>query len=254
MAWAIRQQVVKARSSRHVLLLLANCANEDGCNAFPSVARLAEESGLSERGVQAALRDLLDAGVIRLGNRKAAQLKIKRWDRCPTVYDIVMDGDVRGEAIAPRPESRGEDAAPRRAPRGEERSPRSESRGEENVSRGVQKSDSRGAATAPDPSIEPSENPSNARARESHVPSSAGIEGALKALRPRVGEGTWASWIRPLRVVSLDPPIVEAPSRFHANHVRQHFAEGLEELLGRKIDIVVAAKAHGVRVTGGEAE
>lgn len=59
----------------------------------------------------------------------------------------------------------------------------------------------------------------------------------LQSMRRELGEGAWASWIEPLRVVSLDPPIIEAPTRFHAEHIRQHFAERLELRLGRKITI-----------------
>ena len=47
-----------------VLLKLADCANDAGANAFPSVATMARECGLSERSVQNALRRLTSSGRI----------------------------------------------------------------------------------------------------------------------------------------------------------------------------------------------
>lgn len=247
MAWAIRQQVVTSRSARHVLLLLANCANEDGQNAFPSVARMARESGLSERGVQIALRDLEKAGVIREGNQQAATIHIRRQDKRPTVYDIVMiETPGRGEEASPRGPERGEEASPRAAT------------GRNPCGDGVKISTERGEVAAPDPSLEPSENPSIAGARESLavVDGSQPFAKASAALRAEIGEASWTSWIAPLRVVALEPPILEAPSRFVADHVRQHFGERLERLLGKgRIAYRIRVKqAHGVRGKGEAAE
>lgn len=50
-------------TQRHILLLLANKASEAG-EAWPSVKRLAEESGFTRRGVQLALKGLQDGGAI----------------------------------------------------------------------------------------------------------------------------------------------------------------------------------------------
>lgn len=240
MAWAIRQQVVKSRSARHVLLLLANCANEDGQHAFPSVARMARESGLSERAVQSALRELEAIGVIRKGEQRAASLHIKRQDKRPIVYDIVMiEAPARGENAAPREPERGEEAAPRDAA------------GCKSRPSGVKKSTERGEVSAPDPSLEPSENPSIAGVRES-CGGVVALPEAMRALSREIGVSTSASWIEPLLVVSLDPPILAAPTKFFAEHVRQHYAERLEELLGRgKIEIRVS-QAHGVRGASGQ--
>lgn len=74
----------------------------------------------------------------------------------------------------------------------------------------------------------------------------------LDGLRTGVGDATWASWIKPLVVVSLDPPIIGAPSRFHAKQVRDRFLLGIEELLGMgKIEIRVS-QAHAVRGDSGQ--
>jgi pyocin large subunit-like protein len=108
MTWALEQRVVTDSSARHVLLCLANYADKHGRGAFPSVASLADDTGLSERTVQAKLRLLEDLGVIVEGNRAIAAAYITRRDRVPTCYDIVME---RGEAAAPRQNERGETTA-----------------------------------------------------------------------------------------------------------------------------------------------
>lgn len=88
MAWALRQQIVKDPSARHVLLCLASYASEGGKAAFPSVSTLSSETGLSERTVQRKLDELVKIGVIVRGNQKIAEAYIGRADRRPICYDI----------------------------------------------------------------------------------------------------------------------------------------------------------------------
>lgn len=49
-------------SDRLVLLAIADCASEDGSNAYPSMAELVRKTGLSERAVQYAIRELVSLG------------------------------------------------------------------------------------------------------------------------------------------------------------------------------------------------
>lgn len=133
-AWALSQQIVRQPAARHVLLCLANYAGEDGRNAFPSVARLVAETGLSERAVRSNLRELEDMGVLKRGNQAIAAAYIDRADRRPVVYDIVME---RGAGDAAR-----------------------EGTGCTEEANGVQQKQERGAAAAPDPSYKPSIEPS----------------------------------------------------------------------------------------------
>ncbi|WP_256568036.1 MULTISPECIES: helix-turn-helix domain-containing protein [Pseudomonas] len=139
MTWALEQRVVTDSSARHVLLCLANYADKHGRGAFPSVASLADDTGLSERTVQAKLRLLEDLGVIVEGNRAIAAAYITRRDRVPTCYDIVME--------------RGEPAAPRQNERGETTAPRADATGCNLQQNGVQITTERGAAAAPNPSL-----------------------------------------------------------------------------------------------------
>lgn len=50
------------KNERLVLLAIADCASEDGSNAYPSIAELMRKTGLSERGVQGAIGNLVRLG------------------------------------------------------------------------------------------------------------------------------------------------------------------------------------------------
>lgn len=137
MVWAMKQDIVTAPTPRHVLLCLANYAGEDGVGAFPSIARLARDTGLSERAVQQNLAKLAEAGVIVAGNQALAAARIDRTDRRPNVWNIDMDATGRQGT------QRGEPAAPRRV------------NGVNLVQNGVNLATERGEPAAPDPSINP---------------------------------------------------------------------------------------------------
>jgi len=129
MSWALsRRDLGKDSSARHVLLCLANYAAADGRGAFPSAKTLTEDTGLSERTVRLKL-DLLEAqGLIVRGNQALAAVYIDRHDRRPVVYDLMLK---RGAADAPREEGTGCSQQ----------------------QNGVQPTTERGAATAPNPSL-----------------------------------------------------------------------------------------------------
>lgn len=91
MSWAIKQQIATDASSRHVLLLLSNYADAEGEDAFPSVKRLCQDTGLSERTVRDRLGKLSSLGLIEAGNQKIAEAKGFRPDRTPTVYKLRFD-------------------------------------------------------------------------------------------------------------------------------------------------------------------
>lgn len=50
------------RNDRLVLLAIADCASDDGANAYPSMATLVRKTGLSERGVQGCIANLVRLG------------------------------------------------------------------------------------------------------------------------------------------------------------------------------------------------
>jgi hypothetical protein len=66
MTWVWEQSRSK-KTERLVLLAIADCASEDGANAYPSMAELRRKTGLSERGVQSAIGNLVKLGELFVG-------------------------------------------------------------------------------------------------------------------------------------------------------------------------------------------
>ncbi|EJM70416.1 hypothetical protein PMI29_01577 [Pseudomonas sp. GM49] len=135
MSWALSlpTESLKDSSARHVLLCLANYAGSNGAGAFPSASTLAQDTGLSERTVRYKLDDLEKSGLIQKGNQAIAAVHIERHDRRPVVYDLQLS---RGANPAPRTKRGADDAT-----------------GCSSQQNGVQPTTERGAATAPNTSI-----------------------------------------------------------------------------------------------------
>ena len=135
MSWALSLpvQTLKDSSARHVLLCLANYAGSNGTGAFPSASTLAQDTGLSERTVRYKLDDLEQSGLIKKGNQAIAAVHIDRHDRRPVVYDLQLS---RGANPAPRTKRGADDAT-----------------GCNSQQNGVQPGTERGAATAPNTSL-----------------------------------------------------------------------------------------------------
>lgn len=138
MTWALEQRLVTEPTTRHVLLCLANYADKNGRGAFPSVASLTQDTGLSERTVRTHLRILESLGVIREGNRAVAYAWADRKDRVPMCYDIVMSSLKPALEVAEE--------------RGEADAPRENGTGGSSQQNGGQMTTERGAAAAPNPS------------------------------------------------------------------------------------------------------
>ncbi|MGA5116869.1 helix-turn-helix domain-containing protein [Streptomyces pseudogriseolus] len=134
MTWAMQDAPVEDAGPAHVLLVLADHANDDGTGAFPSVDTIAWKTRMGERTVQRHLRTLEKQGLIRKGNQKLAELYIEREDRRPTVYDLDL-------ARCRPPRERGANLTPRSSAPSKN---------------GVPDSTERGANLAPEPSFEPS--------------------------------------------------------------------------------------------------
>jgi len=81
-----------------ILLKLADCADDDGTNAFPSVGRVAEECGIHPRTVQKILRHLKATGLISI------QAEHDGSRHFPTTYQI---HPARGDTLPPRTYMRG---------------------------------------------------------------------------------------------------------------------------------------------------
>ncbi|MGW4395144.1 helix-turn-helix domain-containing protein [Amycolatopsis nivea] len=73
-----------------VLIGLANHADPDGRNAFPSLTTLAGYTRLSERSVRYALRGLEKLGLIVPADPRIVAAHVQRADRRPNGYDLRM--------------------------------------------------------------------------------------------------------------------------------------------------------------------
>ena len=165
-----------------VLVGLANNAKSDGTLACPSVRTLMRYTRLSERTVRTALDRLEEEGVIVRCDPAIVAAIIKRKDRRTTGYDLVMDrirNDLTGQEfddisrqypwLRPWIEQRHDRVDHRNKPvdnrsvRGATVAPRTE-RGATHARNGVQPTQPRGAAAAPEPYLEPYLEPSNAAA------------------------------------------------------------------------------------------
>jgi DNA-binding MarR family transcriptional regulator len=95
-----------------VLVNLAERADALGYGAWPAVTTLANTLECSTRTVQRALRELVEAGLIRVGDQSAVEHL--RHDRRPTVYDVLtpalryIESGPRGDIRVTPPESRGD--------------------------------------------------------------------------------------------------------------------------------------------------
>lgn len=94
MDWATEDAPVANVYERLILVLLADRANLDGTDAYPSVRRLARAAMCSERTVQTYLRSMVERGLIARGNQDAARHIDKRYR--PTVYDVLMPYSAYG--------------------------------------------------------------------------------------------------------------------------------------------------------------
>ncbi len=80
-------------TAKLVLLKLADCADDDGRNAYPSVARIARECGIGERSVQRILGRLIDDGYLSVTREASAIL------HRPTTYRVLPGAKMTPGAI-----------------------------------------------------------------------------------------------------------------------------------------------------------
>lgn len=128
MAWALKQQQVVDHSARHVLLCLANYADSGGGSAFPSVQTICRDTGLSERTVRYKLDELERVGAITRDDQAIVAFTVKRADQRPVNYRINVDSGVQKLHL-------------------------DRERGANGAGNGVQSTTERGAAIAPEPSV-----------------------------------------------------------------------------------------------------
>lgn len=84
-----------------VLLLLADRADELGYGAYPHVAKIAETLECSDRTVQRAIRELVNAELLRVGDQRYVEHLDPRYR--PTVYDVLTAALVYTESRGDNP-------------------------------------------------------------------------------------------------------------------------------------------------------
>jgi hypothetical protein len=200
--WVLKYSPVKDPHELLVLIVLSDCAHDDGGGAFPAVDTIAERARISRRKVQYVLRDLEAAGHIeREGVTK----------RGTTIWRVLT---ARGDnfhsanwapAAIPRPGDA--QPAPVHAP----------------VHSG-----------APEPSTETSEEPSipredgssNAGFRGAHVTAeqTAAWQAICGRLQGQLDEFKFDTWIAPLELIELrDRRVVVGAPAYADTSVRQRY-------------------------------
>jgi hypothetical protein len=84
--WALKDAPAKDVEERAVLTIMAEAADEDGCNSYLSQATIAKRSLLADRTVRRRLEAMEDRGLIARGDQEA----VARFpaDRRPVVWNI----------------------------------------------------------------------------------------------------------------------------------------------------------------------
>lgn len=95
-----------------VALKLADCANDRGANAYPSLATIAEACGLSRRGTQLVIDRLLE--------KRCLEVQADHTNRRSTIYRLRLDAVPGGERRAPLD---GDERTASQRHRGERRAP-----------------------------------------------------------------------------------------------------------------------------------
>ena len=204
MSWALAlpKQTLGNPSARHVLLCLANYAGSDGRGAFPSAKTLAEDTGLGERTVRLKLDELEKSDFIVRGNQAIAAAYIDRCDRRPVVYDLQIK---RGANPAPRKE-RGA---------GESRA------GCSSQQNGVQEKAERGAAAAPNPSL--NHQSTEEQQRELSVVITEQDRQVFAAVDDRQRFAMFAQWLPPVKPLADQMVIAGIPGDLLTDEVLAGF-------------------------------
>lgn len=101
--WVLNDAVCESATEKLVLIALANHARPDGTAAFPAVATISRYTTLSERAIRNTLRVLEARGLIERCDDSIVAAYIKRPDKRPFGYNLLMDGGH----VAPLVDERG---------------------------------------------------------------------------------------------------------------------------------------------------
>lgn len=214
--------------------------NEGWC--YPRQGEIGRELGIGRPAVNRAVAKLAELGYLEVHPQRR-----KDGGRAANLYRVVLDPPVEISAPAER------QTTPHVPPAIQGVRASSDTYPCASSDTGHDSATSTGDVSPGESSItshfNESEIPEDARAcSDTSVPRAFDpAHSALARLKAEIGNAAFQSWFKRVRI---DPPdtesgavIVRTPTRFIANYIRQHHGERLQELLGRRIEIV----AHGVR-------
>ena len=78
-------------SEKMVLLVIADHADDEGRNAWPSVSTIARKASVSERQAQRLIKQLTKVGLVEV-ETQAGGVREMRDDRRPNRYSVLLDG------------------------------------------------------------------------------------------------------------------------------------------------------------------
>jgi hypothetical protein len=100
MVWATRKGKDYELESvtRFVMLILANYADKEGNDIYPSLGTLESDTGLSERTIRRHIKTLIGVGLLEYGDQSVVARHPKiRPDQRPKCYRFIFDRDTRGD-------------------------------------------------------------------------------------------------------------------------------------------------------------
>lgn len=106
LAWAMKKgrDYQLAPTTRHVMLSLANYADPEGHDIYPSLSRLELDTGLSERTIRRQIQHLMSCRLLDYGDQRVVERDPRiRPDQRPKVYRFILE---RATQDVPGPEKR----------------------------------------------------------------------------------------------------------------------------------------------------
>ena len=81
-------------SEKMVLLVIADHADDEGTNSWPSVATIARKASISPRQAQRLIKSLADSGLLSVEDQAGGHREM-RDDRRPNRYTVILSGATR---------------------------------------------------------------------------------------------------------------------------------------------------------------
>ena len=104
LAWAVRKgkDYDLEPITRYVMVTMANYADKEGNDIYPSLGTLVQDTGLEERTIRRHIKKLIDVKLLDYGDQTIVQNNPKfRKDRLPKVYRFLFHPPTTGLTVQP---------------------------------------------------------------------------------------------------------------------------------------------------------